>query len=269
MGVWQGDNIDRTEAAKVKDQGRSLLYWYDTDDNDDNAATALYGVMPATLGDLYLRDVKVTRHGVGLYSGMGTYAEADDEKQQPNTNEEEKGFEVVGKGQKITQTLTAPAGYGPSGGYAPLVGNAIGVNGDKIDGCEIIVPEFTLTRTRYYPNASMTNAFFKTIGDLVGKTNNATFMGFPAGSLLFNRCAGSVRGRGDWKVDYAWAYEPNKSSFSIGDFTITSGKKGWEYLWTMYRPKKEVVSGLTFAQPVAIYVSKVYEDGDMSLLGLS
>ena len=43
-------------------------------------------------------------------------------------------------------------------------------------------------------------------------------------------------------------------------------KKGWEYLWVRYADAED--QNVLVKKPIAVYVERVYEEGDFSLLGI-
>jgi len=102
---------------------------------------------------------------------------------------------------------------------------------------------------------------------LTGKVNNASWKGFAAGEVLFLGVSGSKRGEDDWEITFRFAASPNRTNIQIGNITVAS-KKGWEYLWVRYADVEDGGSNTLVKQPVAVYVEKVYEEGDFSALGI-
>lgn len=184
---------------------------------------------------------------------------------------------AVGGGQ---WTLDAsPAATGVSGipwsmnlsgiGSAPDQQGAIGVDLDSVHGVDILVPkmEFTYSRQRLFVDF----AYLRTVRNLVGKTNNATFYGFPAGSLLYLGCEPtSTIGTLDdgskflfWNLAHSFAQEENRVNLSVGPVTIPQ-KQGWWYVWAKYAPQTN--SSQLVRPPQAVYVERVYEPGNFELL---
>jgi hypothetical protein len=182
-----------------------------------------------------------------------------------------------------------PAAAGTAGGAwqlsgtAPDFAGAIGQSLDTIQGCEIVVPRFELTVMQSY--ASLSAADLIAFRALVGRTNAAAFLGFPAGQLLYLGCD-PTSGRGTlptgqafqfWNLAHQFMYEPDVSGAQIGGLTVPS-KPGHAYLWVRFAPGLPAASPLPawttapnyLAQrPQAVYVERVYDPGDFSALGVS
>ena len=60
---------------------------------------------------------------------------------------------------------------------------------------------------------------------------------------------------------------PNANNLSIGGINGIN-KKGWEYLWVRYVDDKDAAAMMMVKKPLAVYVEKVYQAGDFSLLGI-
>ena len=56
-----------------------------------------------------------------------------------------------------------------------------------------------------------------------------------------------------------------EQGLSVGSIGGIS-KKGWEYLWVRYSPT--VVNKMMGQKPVAVYVEKVYDEGNFADLGI-
>ena len=179
---------------------------------------------------------------------------------------------------------SAPAAVGTTGGQwslgllggttigtAPDMQGAIGVTIDSVQGCDILVPkmEFSLSRQR----AMVDFAYIRTLRNMVGKTNNATFFGFPKGTLLYLGCeptsAMGTLDTGDkflfWNLCHSFAQEEDKVNQRVGNITLPK-KGGFEYVWARYNP---VVSGAApqlAMHPTAVYCERVYIAGNFELL---
>ena len=88
-----------------------------------------------------------------------------------------------------------------------------------------------------------------------------------AGECLFLGASGSKRGEEDWEITFRFAASPNRTGITVGDITGIA-KKGWEYLWVRYADAEDAAAKALVKKPVAVYVEKVYEDGDFSGLGI-
>lgn len=54
----------------------------------------------------------------------------------------------------------------------------------------------------------------------------------------------------------------------MGNITGIS-KKGWEYLWVRYVDAEDAAAKAFVKKPQAVYVERVYEEGDFSGLGIA
>lgn len=101
---------------------------------------------------------------------------------------------------------------------------------------------------------------------LTGKTNDAAWRGFAAGEVLFQGVSGSYRSGDDVvELTFRFAASPNRTNINVGGITVSS-KKGWDYMWVRYADN--VDGDNIVKQPVAVYVERVYEEGDFGGLGI-
>ena len=54
----------------------------------------------------------------------------------------------------------------------------------------------------------------------------------------------------------------------IGEITDIA-KKGWEYLWVRYTDVEDTTAKALVKRPAAVYIEKVYLDGDFADLGVA
>lgn len=142
---------------------------------------------------------------------------------------------------------------------------AIGYNGDRIDGCDIITPKMSWTRTISKASASM--AYFYGLMDLVGCKNAAPFYGAKAGEALFAGASGTYSLADRYSVTHRFDIQRNKASIALvpGELTVPY-KRGWDYLWVRYSTKIE--DGAVAPKAAAAFVEEVYPDGDFSEIGI-
>jgi hypothetical protein len=176
-------------------------------------------------------------------------------------------------GGKITSTGTTTTRTGTETRFpsnAPSMSSAIGVDGDSVNGVDIVVPALSWTETYDVPSAYVTAAYIKRVAALTGTTNDATFRTFAAGEVLFLGCSGNQdwdadRGDGPWSLSYKFVASPNITGQTIG--TITNiAKKGHEYLWVRY--EDSVTGSDLVKRPKYVYVNTVYKEGAFSGLGI-
>ena len=186
-----------------------------------------------------------------------------------------RSFDTTGGTQHITQACSVGSGGTldfenrfPSS--ATNMSGAIGVDGNGVNGVDIVVPQLQWQESYDVPNAYVTSAWIRSVAGVTGTTNSAAFRGFEAGEVLFVGCSGSQewddqKGKGPWSLSFRFVASKNVTGQTIGSISGIS-KKGHEYLWVRY---EDAVSGSSLLkQPKAVYVSKVYKDSDFSQPGI-
>lgn len=211
---------------------------------------------------------------------------ADDDT-RPNPLRRSRSFDTSGVSTHITQQPQLDAGtsvrtYGTERRYpeagadaAPDQEGAIGVDGQSVNGVDIIVPTLQWTETYDVPAQYVTTDYIKNVSALTGTVNASSFRGFAAGEVLFQGATGSQdwdeqRGDSPWSLSYKFLASANADGVTMPRVTIGSitgiEKKGHEYLWVKY--EDEVNSTTVFKRPRHVYVNQVYAETDFQLLGL-
>ena len=237
--------------------------------NDDvEARGALTANSPALFdlfgdGLFFLPRDTLTIQPVGdlLWEGIVRYGTT------PATQQSTFAFDTGGGIQHITQSRQTVGAYAPPGATPPDFQGAIGVTSDSVEGVDVTVPVYHFSETHYLDAAVVTAGYRATLFALTGRVNNAAFKGLAAGECLFLGAAGAKRGQGDWEITFRFAASPNVSKLTIGNITGID-KKGWEYLWVRYADTEDPAAKALVKQPAAVYVEKVYEEGDFGLLGV-
>lgn len=204
-----------------------------------------------------------------------------DDPEQDDPLRRSRSFDTSGGTQHITQCQAIGAGSSldfekryPN--TATNMSGAIGVDGDTVNGVDIIVPALSWTETYDVPHHYVTSAYIKGVASLTGTVNDADFRTFAAGEVLFAGASGSQewdaqKGDGPWQLSFKFIASPNAGSGqTIPAITIGSisgiEKKGHEYLWVRYEPK--VDSSALLQSPKAVYVNKVYREANFAGLGI-
>jgi len=252
---------------------RELIYDIHAATDDSSAQSILASTAPATWQGLYLDSLNADPVGGDLWKGYARYTT----RQLDN----EYTFDTTGGTTKITQSLGTINKYAPVGLEAPDFQGAIGVSEDKVEGVDITTPVYQFTETHYFTDTDVDAAFKFTIFGLTGKMNNADFKGFAPGEVLFLGATGGRRGDDNWSITYRFACSPNVTGIGIGgvipedayydatDNTITGiDKLGWDYMWVRYDDYEDSIAFALVKQPTAVYIERVYEPADFSLLGI-
>lgn len=177
-----------------------------------------------------------------------------------------RSFDTTGGTQHISQAY----GEMKFGTNAPDQQKAIGVDSNGVNGVDIVVPQLQWQETYDVPNLYVTSAWIRGVSGVTGTTNSAAFRGFEPGEVLFMGCSGSQewddqKGRGPWNLSFRFVASKNVTGETIGDISGVN-KKGHEYLWVRYEESES--QNVLIKKPKAVYVNKVYREGDFSVLGI-
>jgi hypothetical protein len=149
---------------------------------------------------------------------------------------------------------------------APALGRVIGWDGKKVIGCDIVVPKLQFQITAYYAPATVTTSFVANLARATGKTNNAAWLGFAVGELLFMGSTGDkdlplAHGTrtNPVAVNLKFSASENREDIYLTDSFVIPEKKGWEHLTVTYREKVNGTTGVTTAVPNWYYVHRVYD----------
>lgn len=216
---------------------------------------------------LVLEGYRIDHVGGGVYEVKATYSSRTDP---------EWTYETVGGTAKITQSKEVrdfwpTASEDGSVKDAPDFNGAIGVDSDSVQGCEVTVPVFRFTATVRVPAEVVTLEYLRNVYLLTGTTNEAEFRGFPAGEVLFLGLTGTQRGAEKAALTFHFVASPNVEEYYVHGMGPVE-KRGHDYVWFRYADKIEVDGDgnevAVVKWPVAMYVERVYDEGDFTLLGL-
>jgi hypothetical protein len=194
------------------------------------------------------------------------YEKTGAEPATPDPMKRARSFDTTGGTQHKTQA-EAERKYGTN---APDQQKAIAVDGNGVNGVDIVVPALQWQEQYDVPNAYINATYVRGLAGMTGTTNNAAFRGFEAGEVLFLGCSGSQewdneKGSGPWSLSYRFVASKNVTGETIGSISGIE-KKGHEYLWVRY---EDSVSGSSLLKtPKAVYVNRVYKEADFSALGI-
>lgn len=255
-----------TKANQASQSSAELGYIVRGTADDLAARTAAQAASPATYDALPRQTVQIEPIGPQLWDVTVRYSQnASTGTSTPS--ESSFTFETGGGTQHITQSLQTVQRRPAPGTTAPDFGGAIGVTRDGVEGVDITVPVYQFSETHYLPAAAVTDAYKGKLFRLTGKTNSGGFRGLAPGECLFLGASGSKRGLGDWEITFRFAGSPNANNLKVGDLDGIE-KKGWEYLWVMYVDDEDTTAKALVKTPAAVFIEKVYEEGNFSDLGI-
>jgi hypothetical protein len=295
MATWVEDNASRSatiyrlgkKATSTMTRSYKVFGFYDdvalhAECNQKISGQLMYWQYPGTSVQLRAEAYSVDYLGDDAWHVEIQYEKvgADDEN-QADPLKRSRSFDTSGGTQHITQAQTTGSGGTldfekrfPS--TATNMSGAIGVDGNGVNGVDIVVPQLTWTETYDVPSSYVTSTYIKSVAALTGSVNNDAFRTFAAGEVLFLGASGSQewdeqKGNGPWSLSFKFAASPNAGSGqTIPAITIGSisgiTKNGHEYLWVRYENASDSTS--LYQQPKAVYVDRVYPDKNFSGLGI-
>lgn len=222
---------------------------------------------PQFAGDklLFLRDIAVKEVAYETWECQARYGA----RKPPKPNEYKVTFDTTGGRQKITQALEHIASYAPAGETAADHKGAIGVTDHGVEGCEIIVPQFSWTETWQLPIELYGWEYSQILKAITGRVNASAFRGFPAGQVLFRGGKGAVSNKDPNLIEIIYAFDQSDDveGQSIGGISGIN-KTGWQYLWVQYRETDDSQAKAYARRPCGVYVERVYEAAPFGNLGI-
>jgi len=268
--VWHSRKVRSATKAKESTTEIAYLVIGTTDLSHDTAEAYAKTEGPNVDQDLVRQSIDLDEIRPGYFRAVFRFAHPDNEQAQEEQQPEdasEFSFDTSGNTTHIQVSLNTSS-YGVGEETPPEFSGAIKVtDGDSVEGADIVVPTFRYSETKVFTAAQMTVAFAKTISELTGCTNNATFKGWAAGEVLFLGAQGSRKAGGDWTVTFSFLMEKNQTNLDIGD-VLNIDKQGHQYLWVRMSPKDDETAKQRVRRPTAVYVETVYEPADFSGLGI-
>jgi hypothetical protein len=150
---------------------------------------------------------------------------------------------------------------------APDFEGAINVNGDRVDGVDVVRPCLRYSETWMMPASIVrSSGFLGAVYSLTGTVNKSTFRDFDAGEALF------MGARGQWQsgapyaaITFEFEARPNiQDWYAFPGVNESAQKKGWEHVWIRY--EGDVDANSLIQKPVAAYKSEVYKEAEWDAL---
>jgi hypothetical protein len=255
------ERFDSRRLVASSSSTAELLYTIMGTEDESEALTLLQATRPATYLDLLHQSDELEHVGGGVWQATVQYGVYE----PPEVGQSSFAFDTGGGTTHVTQSKQTLGSYAPPGFTAPNFQGAIGVTLDSVEGTDITVPVYNFSETHNVNNAFVTGSYKLTLFSLTGRVNASGFKGFAAGEVLFLGASGSKRGNDNWEITYKFAASPNVSGLTIGNITGIN-KRGWDYLWVRYADVEDQF--VLVKQPIAVYVERVYLDGNFSALGI-
>ena len=265
QGFWDWDRAIDDDGDLVEAE---IPYFVFGAPDEDTALVRVKAATPAKQDDLVLQKVElVERINLDTLKVRAVYGE-DPEKGKEGEDEDDTNFTFDSSGGSMHMDVSLET-KGKFPADAPDFKRAINVdNESNVNGCEIVMPTFQFTETRTVKAVKVNASYKRKVAELTGTVNAGAFKGFEAGEVLFLGATGSKKGKKrkhPWEITFKFAVSPNKDDLVVGDITVPH-KDGWDYLWVKYEDEVSEDKANLVKKPVAVYVEKVYERKNFSLL---
>jgi hypothetical protein len=176
-----------------------------------------------------------------------------------------------------TNNCIEQVAYPASGtGIAPPMDKLVGVDQDgTVDGVEVYDNSETLVVTKWKDQTLFTQAYVNQVRAELNKVNSISWYGASAGECLFRGMEKVGDNRDMVKLEFTFLISRNRVEAELptfkdregSNFTITGGKKGWEYLWV--RPISVPETDKVVSRVDGVYVAEVYEESNYAGLELT
>lgn len=261
------DATDKSSSAELV-----WRVWGSTSADSCRDYLSTEGIVPDIYDGLIFKSLSWQHDGGGVWEFRASYVHPDKSDQQSDldTGDYEISFDTGGG--TVTRTVSlATTSYAKSGETAPDFKGAIGVVRDKsetkVEGVEVGVPSLKFSIRKRQPRTTITLDYVHTLKALTFTKNNAEFLGFAAGELLFIGASGRQGTDSDPEVTYNFIASDNVSALTVGEITGVV-KAGHDYLWVYFEDVEDSSADMTVKQPKAAYVEQVFYEGNFGELGI-
>jgi hypothetical protein len=154
---------------------------------------------------------------------------------------------------------------GPLVAGVPDQKGQIGVDGNNVNGVDIVIPLMKINVQFRHPPGYMTLGKARYLSSVTGTVNSDTFLTYSPGEILFMGSRGGNGSATESTVSYSFLASPN-ATLTVGDIQNIA-RKGHEVLWIAYQDES-VFSGNTpggnpemvpVRVPKYAYVDRVYD----------
>ncbi len=244
---------------------------FDASDEDDALSAVRAKAAARTVEGMALDSVEIdervnasTWRVKAVYAAKSSSGEGEDDEEDAYSVSFDTGGGTMHMIQSLGTVFKAP-------NDAPDFGGAIGVDAEgNVEGVDVQMPTFSFQETHTLAGTVVTDDWKKKVAGITGTLNSSSFRGFEAGEVLFLGASGSKRSRkksAKWEITFRFSVSPSRTGLKVGDLTVTK-KRGWDYLWVTYRTAVAANGKSLVRKPSAVYVEKVFPDGDFGTLGI-
>lgn len=283
--VWEAANqLSETVQLGGERTGSKLSRMWHAIGSDDQVEIVIAVLAEAEVsytnseGDILLRDsIDPKPKGPGKWEVTVEWTAENDKKndRKPAANTWSFDFDTSGGTHKIFQAIAESCSIQRKDSEAdpdedaPNVEGAIGWDGKKVNGVEIVVPKLEFSIHAYYDPSEVDTVLMADIARSTGKVNSDEWLGFDPGEVLFLGGSGS----GDIpstngqrvkpiKITYKFAASENIPSAVVvsPNMELPCEKPGWDYLDVYYEKHADAGEILARAKWARIY--QIYDRMD-------
>ena len=166
-----------------------------------------------------------------------------------------------------TQSAFSQTEYPATSEVAPDYGTSINVDADgNPAGVAKVIPSMKIQVKARIAESFIVSPceYAKILYQCTGKVNDAEFLCFDAGEVLFLGASGELISENP-VLTFSFEISPNVSSMTIGNISGIN-KNGHDYIWFNFKQEQDTGSNLKVSVPRAAYVAEVYEEADFSTM---
>lgn len=249
MATWVEDNASRSATIyrlgkkATSTMTRSYKVFGYTNDvalhlecNQKISGQLMYWQYPGANVQLRAESYSVDYLGDDAWHVEIQYEKIGADATEPDPLRRSRSFDTSGGMQHKTQAYSVGSGNTLDFEYrypssATNMSGAIGVDGNGVQGVDVVVPALTWTETYDVKSTYVTSSYIRNVAGLTGTVNNASFRGFEAGEVLFLGASGSQewdqeKGDGPWTLSFKFSASKNETGITIGSISGIQKKVG-------------------------------------------
>ena len=262
--------FDRSQAldSDGKYTSAEVPYFVFDAEDEDAALDFAHDNIPATFNNMELDGIEIDeRINETTFKITATYKISNISYNPDQDPEPTYSFDTGGGTQHLTQSIETVGKYPAE---APDYGGAIGYDGEKVNGVDIVQPVSNFVEVHYLSDSRITTSYKKGVAKITGTMNYSSFRGYDPGEVLFMGASGTKKGDDAdslWEVTFKFSVSPNRKNFKVGTITV-SQKYGWDYMWVRYADEVDDNKKTIVKKPIAVYIERVYRITNFSAMGI-
>lgn len=251
--IFSFEETPDSRAFAAEPGSYTLKYKADGEHDDSLVQAYAIAATPSSvftpIGQLFRQNVQVDPDGWSQYVVTVPYG-----KRQNAIGSLDFSFDTTGGTARVRCAKEHIASFPDDGTWND---GAIGRKPDgDVEGVDIIIPAMKLSYTFKHPTGVVDEAYARSLHNITGMTNSATFRGFAAGELLFFGATGSDGTNAEASVTYQLLASPNVTDLTFGSISSVV-KQGWHVASVEF--EEDVDTGEPVTKPKRVSVDRVYD----------